>query len=150
FACDDAERAKDKASETAEPTAAEAPTTPSAPSATSASAAKAPPDAIAAQHVLVAYKGADSAPKGVTRAKTEAKKLAEEIAAKARAGEPFEALVATHSDDLGSKERLGSLGKFTREKMVKPFADAAFALEEGAISPPVETKFGFHVIKRNQ
>ncbi|HSO34257.1 MAG TPA: peptidylprolyl isomerase, partial [Labilithrix sp.] len=106
-----------------------------APSATVPAAAAAPaaapavvPEAIAAQHVLVAYKGADKAPKAVTRSKADAKKRAEEVAAKARAGSDFSALVAEYSDDPAAKERQGSLGKFTREKMAKPFSDAAFAL----------------------
>ena len=101
----------------------------SAPPAATAAVASAVPDAIAAQHVLVAYKGADKAPKGVTRSKADAKKRAEEVAA---------------------KERQGSVGKFTREKMAKPFSDAAFALKVDQTSEPVETPFGFHVIKRNQ
>jgi parvulin-like peptidyl-prolyl isomerase len=117
----------------------------------SAAAPKPPPDAITAQHVLVAYKGAKDAPKSVTRSKADAKTRAGEVATKAREkGADFTALVKEYSDDPGSKERLGSLGKFTREKMVKPFSDAAFALGVDETSDVVETPFGYHVIKRNQ
>jgi parvulin-like peptidyl-prolyl isomerase len=122
-----------------------------APSMNPTTTAAAPvPDAIAAQHVLVAYKGAEKAPKGVTRSKADAKKRAEEVAAKARSGADFSALVAEYSDDPAAKERQGSVGKFTRDKMAKPFSDAAFALDVGQVSGAVETPFGFHVIKRNQ
>lgn len=131
-------------------TAAAASATPAAPASAPASAAAIVPDAIAAQHVLVAYKGAEKAPKGVTRTKAEAKKRAEEVAAKAKAGADFSALVAEYSDDPAAKERQGSLGKFTREKMAKSFSDAAFVLAVGESSGAVETPFGFHVIKRNQ
>jgi peptidyl-prolyl cis-trans isomerase C len=41
----------------------------------------------------------------------------------------------------------GDLGYFTKERMVAPFAEAAFGLEAGAVSGPVETEFGWHVIK---
>jgi parvulin-like peptidyl-prolyl isomerase len=109
-----------------------------------------PPDAVAAQHVLVAYKGAQNAPKTVTRTKADAKRLAEDIANRAKGGEDFTSLVAAYSDDPGSKERQGNLGKFGRDKMVKPFSDAAFTLPVGGVSGAVETPFGFHVIKRNQ
>jgi parvulin-like peptidyl-prolyl isomerase len=108
------------------------------------------PDAIAAQHILVAYKGAKAADKKITRTKADAKKRAEEALAKAKSGTDFSSLVAEYSDDPGSKDRQGSLGKFTRDKMTKPFADAAFALGVDQISDVVETDFGFHVIKRNQ
>jgi NIMA-interacting peptidyl-prolyl cis-trans isomerase 1 len=154
-ACDD----KPKISPAADvpSAAASASTAGSAPLAASASASSATPatpatvpDAIAAQHVLVAYKGADKAPKGITRSKAEAKKRADEVAAKAKSGADFSALVAEYSDDPAAKERQGSLGKFTREKMAKPFSDAAFALAVGESSGAVETPFGFHVIKRNQ
>ncbi len=111
---------------------------------------EAAPLSVTAQHVLVAYKGADGAPKTVTRSKAEAKKRADEVATKAKSGADFSSLAAEYSDDPGSKERMGSVGKFTREKMVKPFADAAFGLAVGSVSDPVETKYGFHVIKRNQ
>lgn len=114
-------------------------------------APKPPPEAISAQHVLVAYRGAKDAPKSVTRSKAEAKTRAAEVAAKAKEkGTDFTALVKEYSDDPGSKDRLGSLGKFTRDKMVKPFSDAAFSLSVDETSEPVETPFGFHVIKRNQ
>ncbi len=109
------------------------------------------PDAVAAQHILIAYKGAKDAPKTITRSKADAKKRAEEVVAKAKApGADFSALVNEYSDDPGSKSRSGSVGKFTREKMTKPFSDAAFALKVDEVSNVVETDFGFHVIKRNQ
>jgi hypothetical protein len=114
------------------------------------SAEQTAPEEIAAQHVLVAYRGAKRPPKTVTRSKAEAKKLAEEIAAQAKAREDFGALVAKYSDDASNKDRMGSLGKFKRDAMVKPFSDAAFALAVGETSGVVETEFGFHVIKRNQ
>jgi len=78
------------------------------------------------------------------------RKLADEIATRAKNGEEFSSLVAQYSDDPGSKERQGSVGKFTREKMTKPFSDAAFALPVGGVSDAVESPFGYHVIKRNQ
>ncbi|HVH46752.1 MAG TPA: peptidylprolyl isomerase [Labilithrix sp.] len=122
----------------------------SAAAAPSAAAPKTAPEAVAAQHVLVAYKGAKGAPKTIARTKVEAKKRAEEVVAKAKAGADFAALAAEYSDDPGSKDRLGSVGKFTREKMTKPFSDAAFSLAVDEVSGPVESDFGFHVIKRNQ
>jgi peptidyl-prolyl cis-trans isomerase D len=124
--------------------------TASAAAASSAAVVKPPPDAVAAQHVLVAYKGAKGASPKITRSKAEAKARAEEVASKAKGGTDFSALVAEYSDDPASKERLGSVGKFTREKMTKPFSDAAFKLAVDEVSSVVESDFGFHVIKRNQ
>lgn len=151
--CDDKKTAPSASTSSTSSAVASAPPSASASVAPSASAApsapKPVPDAIAAQHVLVAYKGAKGAAKTVTRSKADAKKRAEEVVAKAKTTD-FGALVAEYSDDPGSKERMGSVGKFTREKMTKPFSDAAFALAVDEVSGVVESDFGFHVIKRNQ
>jgi len=116
-----------------------------------ATSAATPPDQIAAQHVLIAWKGAKNAPASITRSKADAKKRADEVATKAKAaGADFSALVAEYTDDEGTKGRQGSLGKFAKSKMTPAFADAAFALGVDQVSDPVETPFGYHVIKRNQ
>jgi hypothetical protein len=127
------------------PSAAMAASVPSAPA-----APPAPPDAIIAQHVLVAYKGASRAPKTVTRSKADAKARAAEALAKIRGGAPFEDIVKQYSDDAGSVDRMGSVGKFKRDGMDAAFSAAAFALQVGQVSDVVETPFGFHVIKRTQ
>lgn len=139
----------------AKPSATSAPTSAPPPSmaqtgAASASAAASAeaPTRIAAQHVLIGYKGTKVGT--ATRSKEEARKLAEEVRKKAVDGEDFAKLSQEYSDDPASKERLGSVGTFTHDGMTKPFADAAFALKVNEISPVVETHFGFHVIKRNQ
>lgn len=70
----------------------------------------------------------------------------EGILARVRAGESFEELARTYSQD-GSAASGGSLGDFTRGDMVRPFEEAAFALEEGEVSDVVETPFGLHIIR---
>jgi peptidyl-prolyl cis-trans isomerase D len=97
--------------------------------------------ALEARHVLIRTTDGDSA-----EAVEAARRQALEVMEKARAGEDFAALARQHSQD-GSAAAGGDLGRFTRREMVKPFADAAFALEAGQISEPVQTQFGWHVIK---
>jgi peptidyl-prolyl cis-trans isomerase C len=74
------------------------------------------------------------------------KKELEAVRERIVAGENFEAL-AQELSDCPSKARGGDLGLFERGRMIKEFEDAAFALAPGAISPVIETQFGYHVIK---
>jgi hypothetical protein len=74
-------------------------------------------------------------------------RLAESLSARARAGESFDDLAREYSQDPGSAVRGGDLGFFSRGRMVQPFEDAAFDLQAGEVSDPVETPFGYHVIR---
>lgn len=74
------------------------------------------------------------------------KKEAQKIMDKIKSGEDFAALAKEYSID-GSAQNGGDLDYFPKGKMVKPFEDAAFALEIGEVSDIVETDYGFHIIK---
>ncbi|HWT00552.1 MAG TPA: peptidylprolyl isomerase [Pyrinomonadaceae bacterium] len=76
-----------------------------------------------------------------------ARTQAEEILKRARSGEDFKKLAGEYTTEPGGKEREGDLGWFGRGQMVKPFEDAAFALQAGQISDIVESDFGYHIIK---
>ncbi len=79
-----------------------------------------------------------------------AKKQAEEVIAKARANPAkFGELAKQYSKDPGSAEQGGDLGSFARGTMVSTFEDAAFAAKTGDIVGPVQTEFGWHIIKIN-
>ena len=59
----------------------------------------------------------------------------------------FAKIAQQKSDDKGSAARGGELGFFTREAMVKEFADVAFSMKPNTISDLVQTNFGYHIIK---
>jgi len=73
------------------------------------------------------------------------KEEAEEVIKRLKNGEDFAKVANEKSKDTNAEG--GDLGFFTRGQMLKPFEDAAFALEPGQISEPVQTQFGWHVIK---
>ncbi|HAF01209.1 MAG TPA: peptidylprolyl isomerase [Methylophilaceae bacterium] len=78
--------------------------------------------------------------------KTEAE--AKDIIAQLNKGTDFAKLAKEKSLDPGSKEKGGDLGWFSPAGMVKPFSDATTALKKGELtSTPVQTQFGWHVIK---
>jgi hypothetical protein len=108
------------------------------------------PESIVASHILVMYKGSLRAPERVQRTKEEAKKRAEEALTRAKAGENFAELVGEYSDEPGAGSRGGSLGRFRRGMMIKPFESVAFKLKPGEISDLVETPFGYHIILRTE
>ncbi len=96
-----------------------------------------------ASHILVAVKpGANDADRAAARDKAE--RLAKDVrASPAR----FAELAKANSEDPGSAAQGGDLGTFARGSMVKAFEDAVFAARSGDIVGPVETEFGFHVIR---
>jgi peptidylprolyl isomerase/peptidyl-prolyl cis-trans isomerase C len=63
------------------------------------------------------------------------------------AGEDFAAVVADMSEDPTAKANGGEFGYRTRAEMGKEYADVAFKLEKGAVSQPIYTQFGWHLIK---
>lgn len=65
----------------------------------------------------------------------------------AKNGADFAELAKANSEDRGSAIRGGDLGWFGRGMMVKPFEDAAYALEPGEMSGPVLSRYGWHIIK---
>jgi len=71
---------------------------------------------------------------------------AEEARRRALAGEDFAALARELSEGPSASAG-GDLGFFTRDRMLPNFAEAAFELEVGEISPVVRTSFGYHVIQ---
>ena len=73
---------------------------------------------------------------------------AKDIIAQLDKGGDFAKIAKEKSLDPGSKEKGGDLGWFSPASMVKPFSDVAINLQKGSISTnPVQTQFGWHVIK---
>jgi len=95
-----------------------------------------------ASHILIQLEeGADEA------AVTAARKKAEDLVTRLKAGESFESLAKENSDDPGSAEMGGDLGYFGRGLMEPDFEEVAFSLKLGEVSEPVLTPFGYHIIK---
>lgn len=86
-------------------------------------------DQVHAQHILVATE--EAALEILRRLETE----------------DFAAVAAEVSTDTASAPNGGDLGWFARGAMVAPFEDAAFSLEPGATSQPVQSQFGWHIIR---
>jgi peptidyl-prolyl cis-trans isomerase C len=76
------------------------------------------------------------------------KDLADQIYQEVTApGADFGKIASEQSTDTSTAPNGGDLGWFTRGEMVKPFEDVAFGLKPGEISQPVNTQFGWHIIK---
>lgn len=72
---------------------------------------------------------------------------AKDIHAKLGQGGNFDQLAKDNSKDPGSKDRGGDLGYFGRGQMVPQFEEVAFKLKKGETSVPVQSQFGWHIIK---
>ncbi|MEZ0486292.1 peptidylprolyl isomerase [Fibrella aquatica] len=94
-------------------------------------------------HILVRL-----SPSAEPNAVAAAKARIDEAYAKLTAGEAFETLARTYSDDAQSKNTGGKLPSFATGQMVPALEEAAFALTApGSYSPPVRTNYGWHVLK---
>jgi peptidyl-prolyl cis-trans isomerase C len=99
-------------------------------------------DSVHAAHILIGV------PQGATpEQKTEAKTKAAAVLKTIKAGGDFATLARANSQDPGSAANGGDLGFFPKGQMTPAFEEAAFKLKPGAVSPLVETPFGFHIIK---
>jgi peptidyl-prolyl cis-trans isomerase D len=76
-----------------------------------------------------------------------ARERAEQALLRLRAGEDFAKVARESSDDPATREEGGDLGYFPRGRMLPAFEAAAFALEPGKVSDPVETDQGIHLIE---
>jgi peptidyl-prolyl cis-trans isomerase C len=89
-----------------------------------------PEDEVRARHILV-----------------EQEADAKKAYARVKGGEDFAKVAGELSTDPGSKKDGGDLGFFTKDRMVAPFAEAAFKLKPNEIAEPVKSQFGWHVIQ---
>lgn len=96
-----------------------------------------------ASHILIAFGASkDAAAKEAAR-----KKVQEVLAEVKKSPTKFDELAKKYSQDPGSAANGGDLGAIKRGIMVKPFEDAVFGMSPGSISEPIETEFGYHIIK---
>jgi len=99
-----------------------------------------------ASHILIAFGS-----KKDDASKAAAKKKVQEILAEVKKSpDKFAELAKKYSQDPGSAANGGDLGSVKRGLMVKPFEDALFSMSPGSVSEPVETEFGYHIIKLNE
>jgi peptidyl-prolyl cis-trans isomerase C len=89
-----------------------------------------PQEEVKARHILV-----------------ETEEKARDILEKIRRGEDFAKMAMQNSVDPGTKGKGGLLGFFTKGQMVPQFEQAAFGIDVGEVSDPVQSRFGWHLIK---
>lgn len=90
------------------------------------------------RHILIEVQGDDR-----QAAEAEAQAVRERL----DAGEDFAALARELSDDRGTSADGGDLGWIGRGFLTGPFEDALFAMAVGDVSGPVETEFGYHILR---
>jgi len=104
------------------------------------------PEERRASHILVAVP-ANATPEQKAKAKEKAEAL---LAEAKKSPKAFAELAKKSSEDPGSAPEGGDLGFFARGRMVKAFDDAVFNMKVGEIAGPIETQFGYHVIKLDE
>jgi peptidyl-prolyl cis-trans isomerase D len=94
------------------------------------------PEEVTARHILLSINGKDEA-----KVKSEIEKIAKEVTSS-----NFTKLADKYTEDPSGKGKGGSLGAFSKGKMVPEFDQVAFTQKVGTISAPVKTQFGYHLI----
>ena len=94
---------------------------------------------VKSSHILLNLVSGPDSVKTIQKART--------LLAQARSGADFTKLARENSQDYGSGMQGGDLGWASKDRWVKPFADAAFKARIGDIVGPVRTQFGWHIIK---
>ena len=101
-----------------------------------------------ARHILIRF---PSEEKDQAKKEEIAKKKADEVYAKIKAGEDFAKLADEYSEDPSNvkdgKKQGGDLGWFSKGRMVQEFEKAAFEMKAGEVSQPVKTFYGYHIIR---
>lgn len=99
------------------------------------------PEQVKASHILI------KVPKNADK-KAQAKALAiiEDLKTRISSGENFSVLAQQYSDGP-SKAKGGDLGFFTRDQIIPPLSEAAFAMEPGQVSDIIKTRYGYHLIR---
>jgi parvulin-like peptidyl-prolyl isomerase len=118
------------------------------------------PETVTASHILITARAgeiterlrseqhlSDAALTAAVNAELAKRKARAEALRQKALGGDFTKLAREYSEDPPTRERGGDLGTFARGSHSRAFDEAAFALKPGAISPVVQTEFGFHVIK---
>jgi peptidyl-prolyl cis-trans isomerase D len=93
-----------------------------------------------ARHILIEFGGDEAA----------AEEKAVGLAARVKAGEPFEDLARSNSDDPGSSGQGGDLGMRTRSQLPGDLGSTIFSMDEGAIEGPIKSDFGFHIVRLDE
>jgi len=100
------------------------------------------PERLRVRHILITVK-----PGASDEEKNAAKKKTTDILERVKKGADFAKLAEEYSEDPGSRQKGGDLGYITRKTTMPELEEAAFALEVGGVGGPIETAFGFHIIK---
>lgn len=95
-----------------------------------------------ARHILIKV-GQNAPEEQVDKARARIDSIAQRL----KAGEDFAELAGEFSEDKSNAAKGGDLGYFKWGTMADPFQEAAFKLRVGQLSEPVQTRFGFHLIK---
>ena len=100
------------------------------------------PETAHAAHILLRV-GPQASAGEIRAIETKAQSIRQRLAG----GEPFDKLAAEFSEDTGTRNKGGDLGYFDRKGKVAAIADAAFSLKPGAISEPLRSSVGYHIVR---